>query len=51
MLMGDWTPTKAQQQQWDAEVYQAYADMARTEDGFYAFMDSFLNGDVLVAAE
>ena len=35
----------------DAEAYQAYADMARTEDGFYAFMDNFLNGDVLVAAE
>lgn len=35
----------------DAEDYRTYARMARTEDGFKAFMDDFLGGALPVAAE
>jgi len=35
----------------DDETYRTYARMARTEDGFRAFMDRFLGGELAAAAE
>ena len=35
----------------DAETYRTYARMARTEEGFRAFMDQFLGDELAAAAE
>ena len=35
----------------DNRSYQAYAQMARTDDGFHKYMNGFLNGETQVVAE